>query len=58
VALAAGLAGIAVAALATAAWIPGVVFGVAALVCGWHETADCARAAGDIRRAVPQAGDD
>jgi GT2 family glycosyltransferase len=58
VALTVGLAGIAVAALATAAWIPAAVFGAAALWCGWHETADCARAAGDIRRAVPRAGDD
>jgi hypothetical protein len=58
VALTVGLAGVAVAALATAAWIPAAVFGAAALWCGWHETADCARAAGDIRRAVPQAGDD
>jgi GT2 family glycosyltransferase len=58
VALTVGLAGIAVAALATAAWIPAGVFGAAALWCAWHEMADCTRAAGDIRRAVPQAGDD
>jgi GT2 family glycosyltransferase len=58
VALAIGLAGIAVAALLTAAWIPAGVFGAAALWCAWHEAADCARAAGDIRRAASRAGDD
>jgi GT2 family glycosyltransferase len=57
-ALAIALAGIAAVALRTAQWIPAGVFGASSLWCTWHEAADCARAAGDIRRAVPQAGDE
>ena len=56
--LAAGLAGIAAVALRTEQWIPAGVFGGGALWCAWHALADCARAAGDIRRVVARAGDD
>jgi len=58
VALAIGLAGIALAAFSTAQRVPAGAFGAAALWCAWHEAADCARAAGDIRRAARRAGDD
>ncbi|HEY6110103.1 MAG TPA: hypothetical protein VIV56_14490, partial [Gemmatimonadales bacterium] len=56
-ALAVLLGGLAIAAETTGVWIPGVVFGAAALWCTWRTVAACGSAAADIRRAVGRAGD-
>jgi GT2 family glycosyltransferase len=56
-ALAVLLGGLAIAAETTGVWIPGVVFGAAALWCTWRTIAACGSAAADIRRAVGRAGD-
>lgn len=50
--------GLAVAAASTGAWIPGLVFGAAALWCAWRAAVDCGTATADIRRALHRAGDE